>query len=93
MNGEWVTIGVHDGHDSKEGKACGALITDDVYLNFILPVIDRFTHEFGKSKRGDPTRAKAYGKKIAERLEASEEDMKVKPREDEKEAIKVETED
>ena len=63
LNGEWVTIGVHNGQDTNKGKACGALITDDVFLNFILPVIDKLSLDFGKCpKAGDINKAKASRK-------------------------------
>ena len=45
---EWLTIGVHVGFEKMTSYA--TLITDDVYLNFILPMIEKFYNEFGRIK-------------------------------------------
>ena len=92
LNDEWVTFGVHNGQDSNKGKACGALITDDVFLNFILPVIDKLSFDFGKCpKKGDVNKAKASRKEgIDVHLQSRLEEMNLKVRVDEKEEILIE---
>jgi len=57
---EWLTIGVHNGFGyDKENKGKGVtyatLITDDVFLNFIYPMIDRLTYDFGGSAKRKKT--------------------------------------
>jgi len=59
---EWKTIGVHVGND--KGKNYATLISDNVFLDFIVPMIQDLTYEFGKPVACDTNKAKKYRKVV-----------------------------
>ena len=60
----WKTIAVHVGCLSGKNYAC--ILTDNVFLDFILPHLREIQEEYAGSKneKSDPVKAKEYGKEL-----------------------------
>ena len=76
---EWMTIGVYVGH--KDGLNAATLITDDTYFNFIIPMLEKLSTEFGKSVQADNNKAKKCRQKLNAILKDEESDFELRKKE------------